>query len=69
MQQLKKYTASIEKIYDEMNVFRHDYINILASLNGYIEKANQQDLQMYFEKTIKPLSDHITNKETGGTKE
>lgn len=69
MQQLKKYTASIEKIYDEMNVFRHDYINILASLNGYIEKANQQDLQMYFEKTIKPLSDHITNKETGGTEE
>lgn len=54
MQQLKKYTASIEKIYDEMNVFRHDYINILASLNGYIEKANQQDLQMYFEK----LSSH-----------
>ncbi|EUJ52167.1 hypothetical protein [Listeria rocourtiae] len=56
----------MEKLYSEMNTFRHDYINILASLKGYIEKGDQALLQAYFENTILPL---YIRRETGGTEE
>lgn len=56
----------MEKLYSEMNTFRHDYINILASLNGYIEQGDQTLLQVYFEDTILPL---YINRETGGSEE
>ncbi|EUJ32561.1 hypothetical protein [Listeria cornellensis] len=65
-QQLEEYVASMEKLYSEMNTFRHDYINILASLNGYIEQGDQTLLQVYFEDTILPL---YINRETGGSEE
>ncbi|MBC1605034.1 hypothetical protein HCJ39_09935 [Listeria rocourtiae] len=61
-QQLEEYVTSMEKLYSEMNTFRHDYINILASLKGYIEKGDQA----YFENTILPL---YIRRETGGTEE
>lgn len=64
--QLEEYVAAMEKLYSEMNTFRHDYINILASLNGYIEKGDQTLLQAYFKDTILPL---YINRETGGSRE
>ena len=34
---LQEYTSNLEKLYTEMREFRHDYINILSSIIGYIE--------------------------------
>ncbi|MBC6301105.1 sensor histidine kinase [Listeria booriae] len=55
MAQLRDYTVRLEEMYVNMNMFRHDYINILASLHGYIEQGNQEVLETYFEEVMKPL--------------
>ncbi|MBC1919180.1 hypothetical protein HCJ46_10445 [Listeria booriae] len=55
MAQLRDYTVRLEEMYVNMNMFRHDYINILASLHGYIEQGNQELLETYFEEVMKPL--------------
>ncbi|EUJ32562.1 hypothetical protein [Listeria cornellensis] len=59
LMQLESYTDKLEKIYGEMNLFKHDYINILASLQGYINNANQQELEIYFKETIAPLTQEM----------
>ncbi|EUJ22553.1 accessory gene regulator protein C [Listeria grandensis FSL F6-0971] len=56
---LKDYTSRLEHIYIEMSLFKHDYINILVSLQGYISSGNQQELETYFKKTIVPLNKKI----------
>ncbi|MBC1797550.1 hypothetical protein HCA55_12500 [Listeria booriae] len=53
--QLRDYTERLEKLYTNMNTFRHDYINILASLHGYIVQGDRALLDAYFEEAIKPL--------------
>ncbi|MBC1562972.1 hypothetical protein [Listeria booriae] len=55
MAQLRDYTVRLEEMYADMNMFRHDYINILASLHGYIEQGDQELLETYFEEVMKPL--------------
>ncbi|MBC1559461.1 hypothetical protein HB911_12200 [Listeria booriae] len=55
MAQLRDYTVRLEEMYVNMNMFRHDYINILASLHGYIEQGDPELLETYFEEVIKPL--------------
>lgn len=56
---LKEYTANLEKLYTEMRVFRHDYINILSSILGYIESRDVDGLEEYFNNKIIPLGKGI----------
>ena len=46
--QLKEYTDTIENIIDESKKFRHDYINILSTINGYIQDRDLNGLEKYF---------------------
>ena len=46
--QLKEYTDTIENIIEESKKFRHDYINILATINGYIQDKDLKGLEKYF---------------------
>ncbi|MBW6411704.1 sensor histidine kinase [Clostridium weizhouense] len=52
---LKEYTSNLEKLYTEMREFRHDYINILSSIIGYIENKDMCGLEVYFNNKIIPL--------------
>ncbi|KGL43739.1 hypothetical protein DUK53_14645 [Listeria sp. SHR_NRA_18] len=54
--QLHDYMKKLETIYAQMSLFKHDYINILASLHGYIVKGDIGQLENYFNETIRPLS-------------
>lgn len=56
---LQEYTRSLEKLYTDMRVFRHDYINIISSLIGYIENKDIEGLEKHFNKHIMPLSKGI----------
>lgn len=56
---LQEYTSSLEKLYTDMRVFRHDYINIISSLIGYIENKDIDGLEKHFNKHIIPLSKGI----------
>ncbi|GKX68952.1 sensor histidine kinase [Inconstantimicrobium mannanitabidum] len=54
---LSEYTKNLETLYNDMRVFRHDYINILSSMVGYIESKDMEGLEQHFNKNILPLSE------------
>lgn len=58
-QDLQNYTNSLETMYDGLRSFKHDYINILTSLSGYIENGDMAELQNYFEDKILPTKSLI----------
>lgn len=53
MKYLIEYSEQIEKNYTELLKFRHDYKNILISLEDYIQTNDMQGLQRYFYESIK----------------
>lgn len=57
---LQEYTSKIEKMYSDIRFFRHDYINIMTSMSGYIEKKDFDGLNKYFSENITPLGNKIT---------
>lgn len=56
-----EYTSHIENMYEELRGFRHDYVNILASLSGYIEKNDMKGLEKYFNETIMPTNEKMNS--------
>jgi len=56
---LQEYTSSLENLYTDMRAFRHDYINIISSLIGYIENKDIDGLEKHFNEHIMPLSKGI----------
>lgn len=59
-QDLQDYTRNLEAMYDGLRSFKHDYINILASLSGYIENGDMAKLRDFFEEKILPTKHLIT---------
>lgn len=51
---LQEYTIKLEDLYQQMLSFKHDYINILATLECYIEQQNFERLEEYFHDKILP---------------
>lgn len=51
-QQLLDYMESLERINDDMQKFRHDYQNILLTMQGYISHNDLPGLQTYFNERI-----------------
>jgi two-component system sensor histidine kinase AgrC len=56
IENLQQYTDNLEKLNTEMRGFRHDYVNILASIIGFIENDDIGGLKKHFHKNIMPLS-------------
>ncbi|MGX7420534.1 GHKL domain-containing protein [Carnobacterium gallinarum] len=59
LQQLKDYAKNLEKVYLDMRKFRHDYINILASMSGYIQEKDLIGLECYFQEKVMVVSQDI----------
>lgn len=51
-QQLNDYTNSIEVILNDFRGFRHDYINIIKTLESYIDAEDILGLKQLFEKEL-----------------
>lgn len=51
---MQLYIDEISKQNQAIRQFKHDYINILSSLEGYIEAGDIGALKAYYEKTIQP---------------
>ena len=60
LQDLQDYTRNLEAMYDGLRSFKHDYINILTSLSGYIENGDMAELKDFFEEKILPTENLIT---------
>ena len=59
LQDLQDYTHNLEVMYNGLRSFKHDYVNILLSLSGYIESGNRDELKNFFENKIFPTKNLI----------
>ena len=60
LQDLQSYTQNLEAMYNGLRSFKHDYVNILLSLSGYIEDGDMDRLKNFFESKIFPTKNLIT---------
>ncbi|MEJ1300367.1 hypothetical protein QY880_09030 [Latilactobacillus sakei] len=51
-QQLQDYLVNIEQQYTELRRFKHDYQNILLSLESFAEKGDQQQFKAYYQELL-----------------
>lgn len=56
---LQNYTKKIETMYSQLRSFKHDYVNIMSSMSGYIENKDLDGLEVYFSEKIIPLRKNI----------
>lgn len=61
--QLKDYTNMIENMYSDLRSFRHDYLNILSTLETYIEKQDINGLKNFYYNELLPESNIIISKD------
>lgn len=59
LENLQDYTRNLETMYNGLRSFKHDYINILLSLSGYVENGDMEELKNYFESKIFPTKNLI----------
>ena len=59
LQHLQTYTDQVEAQYRTIRNFRHDYINILLSIAGFLKERDLDKLQHYFETEILPTKDQL----------
>ncbi len=59
LQDLQDYTQNLENMYNSLRSFKHDYVNILLSLSGYIENGDLEELKIFYENKIFPTKNLI----------
>lgn len=59
LQSAEEYNKSLEILYDEVKGFKHDFDNIISTLDGFIENNDMSDLRNYFNEIKKDCK--ITN--------
>ncbi len=59
LQIAEEYNKSLEILYDKVKGFKHDFNNIVSTLDGYIENNDMNGLKEYFEDVKKDCK--ITN--------
>lgn len=62
-EKLAEYTSQLESHYQEIRRFKHDYMNILATMSGFIQENDMERLKDYFELHIAPTSRLLANKD------
>lgn len=59
LQSAEEYNKSLEILYDKVKGFKHDFDNIVSTLDGYIENNDMPGLKEYFDEVKKDCK--ITN--------
>ncbi len=62
LENLNEYTKNLEMVYNNLRSFRHDYINIMASLAAYIDEKKYEELGTFFYEHILPMQKNLTQK-------
>lgn len=57
--QLNEYTNNIEKMLNSLRSFKHDYLNILYVLGGYIEAEDMTGLNQFYKNELLPESKEV----------
>lgn len=58
---LQQYTAQVEDLYQEIRGFKHDYINILTTMQLYIDQQDWEHLKDYYYTEILPSGQSFQN--------
>lgn len=66
--QLMDYVGKLEEMHDELTTFRHDYVNILLSLEDGVRTKNFEQIERVYREVIAPTSLIINNQELEITK-
>lgn len=56
-QRLQEYTTQLEQLYENISSFRHDYINVLLTLEEGIRSEDIQVIKGIYEKVVKPTKE------------
>lgn len=59
--QLQEYTETIEYHASKMREFKHDYINVLLTMDELVHESKNQELITYFDEHIKPTGAEVQN--------
>lgn len=62
LENLNEYTKNLEMVYNNLRSFKHDYINIMASLAAYIDEKKYDELETFFYNHILPMQKNLTQK-------
>lgn len=62
LENLNEYTKNLEMVYNNLRSFRHDYINIMASLSAYIDEKRYDELGTFFYEYIFPMQKNLSQK-------
>lgn len=52
LKKIDEYSKTIEHLYESMRKFKHDYKNILLSINYYIEQKQYDELEQYYKNNV-----------------
>jgi len=58
---MQDYTRRMEGFYEEIRTFRHDYRNILSTMQNYIDEGNIEKLREYFHNDILDHTDILSD--------
>ncbi|WP_185967455.1 GHKL domain-containing protein [Clostridium sp. HBUAS56010] len=61
---LRLYTERLENSYGIMRKFKHDYMNILSTMSGYMEENNMKGLTEYYGEKVLPISHAFSESDT-----
>ena len=67
-EQLTEYVGKLEVMHDELATFRHDYLNILLSLEESIRNNDLQQVKQIYYQTVEPTSQMINHQQLELTK-
>lgn len=60
---LTHYMAQLENHYQDIRRFKHDYLNILSTITGYIQENDMDKLRNYFDSNIVTSSSILLNQD------
>lgn len=59
LEELQHYTRELETLYKDLRIFKHDYMNILSTMEGYLTEEDLPGLRSYFHTKVLPISNEI----------
>lgn len=63
VEQFTQYMQALEEVNRDMNKFRHDYANILLTMQGYLDDDDVDGLRHYFQQYIVKTEQHTLFKQ------
>jgi len=62
LNQLKEYTEMLEAVSSDLRSFKHDYVNIIQIIGGYLDSKKINELDAFYRNELMPESKKILEK-------